>query len=224
MKKLILFLLFSGIAFGQNYKDLTETEFNKEVGNIVEATNENLIYSQEDSNNGTPFEASKLKVYKNEAKVLKIRYFSHLKGENINLEVKGTPSYSIESIYGKFLTVFPIWKKYVDENADAEQLSSKKKTEKDVGNFKWSLHDYGENTWVIKIDKREAKQKFERLIVPFVKSKKGYEFKKPIPKEVEEQIKIDFAKDENGNYTGYYDVFYLDDIPSKIRLTARTNR
>lgn len=74
------------------------------------------------------------------------------------------------------------------------------------------------------IKKAEPKQKFEYLIIPFSKSKKGYEFQNKIVAEIEDQVKKDFLNDKNGNYTAYYDVFFLDDKISKIKLKTRTNR
>ncbi|QOW09938.1 hypothetical protein Q73A0000_05965 [Kaistella flava (ex Peng et al. 2021)] len=37
-------------------------------------------------------------------------------------------------------------------------------------------------------------------------------------------IKQDFEKDKPGNYTAFYDVFYVDDNPKKITLKTRLNR
>ena len=39
-----------------------------------------------------------------------------------------------------------------------------------------------------------------------------------------EQINKDFSNDKNGNYTAFYDVFYINSEPKKIKLKTRLNR
>lgn len=39
-----------------------------------------------------------------------------------------------------------------------------------------------------------------------------------------EQISKDFSNDKNGNYTAFYDVFYINNEPKKIKLKTRLNR
>ncbi len=43
-------------------------------------------------------------------------------GANQALEIEGTPEYEFEFVYGKFLDLFPFWKKFIDESANAEQI------------------------------------------------------------------------------------------------------
>lgn len=52
-------------------------------------------------------------------------FAKYMRGANPALEIEGTPVYEINAIRGKFLDLFPIWKKYVDPEADAELLVEK---------------------------------------------------------------------------------------------------
>lgn len=65
--------------------------------------------------------------YKTETAPLKIRFaFSVYKvGANPDLEIEGKIVYTLKSIYGKYLDIFPIWKKYINPEADMETLSKK---------------------------------------------------------------------------------------------------
>lgn len=221
MKKLLLFLFISAVVQAQEYQKLDTLQFSNVVNAIVSATDKNMVFKE---NQTRKLDQPYVRFANDKGENIFITYDVYMDGKNEALEIPGVKKFDLKSISGKFLTVFPVWKKFIDNSAEAEPLSQKKSTQKDVKNKTWSLNDYGSNIWVIKFSNREPIQKFENLIIPFTKSKKGYEFKKTIPKEVEEEIKKDFAKDENGNYTGYYDVLYLDDIPKSIKLKARTNR
>lgn len=44
-------------------------------------------------------------------------------GENKDLEIKGIPEYRFERVEGKFLNLYPFWKKYINPNADAIKLT-----------------------------------------------------------------------------------------------------
>jgi len=71
--------------------------------------------------------------------------------------------------------------------------------------------------------------------VNFSKNKKGISFNDfkiidgdnvsfDIKNTIQEQINRDFSSDENGNYTAFYDVFYINNEPKKIKLKSRLNR
>lgn len=50
------------------------------------------------------------------------------RGANPALEIKGTTVYEMDAIRGKFLDLFPIWKKYVDPHVNMELLAEKGKS------------------------------------------------------------------------------------------------
>lgn len=54
-------------------------------------------------------------------------------GENKALEIDGTPMYNIRiTIRGKFLELFPFWKKYIDMNADMVETSKEHSLQKTI--------------------------------------------------------------------------------------------
>ncbi|MDV3675116.1 hypothetical protein CMU30_02220 [Elizabethkingia anophelis] len=227
MKKTLFFLVLSTVAFGQEFKQLDSIQFQKSILEFASATGKTLKYSEKKSDL-SKYESNKTAIFtnpENDNEQLLIVYQTSMSGANINLEIKGTKQWNIRSISGKYLMIFPIWKKYMDRDADLEKTANTKQVKKLVGNYEWSLSDYGSNIWVIKSDKYNAHQSSEYIQLQFEKTKKGYEFKTPIKyKELEERIKIDFVNDSPGNYTAFYDVLLLDSIPDKIKLKARLNR
>lgn len=59
-----------------------------------------------------------------ESNELKIYFSVNNVGENRALEIQGTPRYYFYMVQGKFLDVFPFWKKYIEPEADAEKMSN----------------------------------------------------------------------------------------------------
>jgi len=48
--------------------------------------------------------------------IIYILYSMEIVGENKALEIKGTPVYTFRSATGKFLDLFPFWKKFINPN------------------------------------------------------------------------------------------------------------
>lgn len=210
MKRTILFLLLiSGFVFGQNYKSLDSLQFEKVKEEFVETTGKNLTFDKKGQEQGYQY----IK-YKAENETFAILYSV--------IEKK----WSIKSISGKFLTLFPIWKKYADPNAIASEIAEKNEVKKKGELVDWKFSNYleGDDFWVINITQRDPVQKFDYIQISFKKTKKGYEFNSTLKPEIEEQIKKDFANDKEGNYTAFYDVFSLDGVPKTIKLKSRLNR
>lgn len=82
--------------------------------------------------------------------VLPVFYSMKMKGENAALEVTGTPEYTFYAAKGKFLDLFPFWKRYINLNADISKISTSQddKTingsqfylQEDSGQWKLSMH------------------------------------------------------------------------------------
>jgi len=82
--------------------------------------------------------------------VLALYYNIKMKGENVALEVTGTPEYTFYAAKGKFLDLFPFWKRYINRNADIAKISTSQddKTingsqfylQEDSGQWKLSMH------------------------------------------------------------------------------------
>lgn len=70
-------------------------------------------------------------------------------GRNIDLEIKGTPVYTLDLVQGKFLDLFPFWKRHINPKADAVKIT--KDTRKDKAKTEdilYILQDAG--TWEIR--------------------------------------------------------------------------
>lgn len=89
---------------------------------------------------------------------LKVAFVKYMEGANPALEIEGTPVYKMNTIRGKFLDLFPIWKKYVDPNADAELLTTTYKaktsfsfTEPKKQYFSFNYDNNDKSIWTIEI-------------------------------------------------------------------------
>ncbi len=56
-------------------------------------------------------------------------WISHI-GRNLDLEIKGTPVYTFDFVYGNFLDLFPFWKRHINTNADAVKITKDKRKDK----------------------------------------------------------------------------------------------
>ena len=50
-------------------------------------------------------------------------YVKKIRGENPALEIKGTPYFEFNNVQGKYLDLFPFWKKFIDVNSDIVKSS-----------------------------------------------------------------------------------------------------
>lgn len=53
-----------------------------------------------------------------QAKLLTVRFYYWNEGENKNLELAGTRIYKFNQVTGSYLSLFPIWQKYIKPDAD----------------------------------------------------------------------------------------------------------
>ena len=113
----------------------------------------------------------------------------------------------------------------------------------------WDYYDSIKNTPTIDEIKKDPLPKEEKppvltpsyneanqyIQVHFSKNKQGISFNEfkivngdnvsfDIKTTLLEQINKDFSNDKNGNYTAFYDVFYINNEPKKIKLKTRLNR
>ncbi|AKK73791.1 hypothetical protein OK18_15310 [Chryseobacterium gallinarum] len=123
MKKL-LFLLFPIIAFSQtDFKTLDSLQFKQTVDQLVKDTGRNyqlVINRQDDDKDNIKFVN-----VDDKSDILLIKYGTYMDGENKDFEVKGIKKWAISTIYGKYLALFPIYKKYVDPAANIEAVNKK---------------------------------------------------------------------------------------------------
>ncbi|AJA67335.1 hypothetical protein MYRA21_0091 [Myroides sp. A21] len=62
------------------------------------------------------------KLYK---KAITFAFVIGSEGEDLNLEKEGVTTYKLRKVQGRYLTLFPYWKKYFNSNVDIEDLSKK---------------------------------------------------------------------------------------------------
>lgn len=130
--KTLLLLLISTFVFAQNdYSKLDSLTFKSKVENLLSETGKDYkFYSyNKDENN-------KILEYKNVLNnddLIYVFYESSMRGENKSLEIKGIEEWSINSITGKYLSLFPIWKKLADPKADKVNLTTNRPQRK--GNY-----------------------------------------------------------------------------------------
>lgn len=49
-----------------------------------------------------------------------------MQGEDLTLEIEGTPTYEIVLIQGAYLDLFPMWKGWIDPDADLRKIAADK--------------------------------------------------------------------------------------------------
>lgn len=60
----------------------------------------------------------------NEEERLTVFFNIRMEGRNVDLEIEGTPKYEFNAVYGRFVNLFPFWKKFIDPTADAEKITT----------------------------------------------------------------------------------------------------
>lgn len=152
----VLFLLFALIGIGisgqslkENFKKLSPEELEVKLKNIIDLTGKDYKLNERITNK-KPYEVFE---YKYDNRYLLIKTYCTFEGENKDLEVEGVKKWTISSISGKFLDVFPFWKKYVDENADPVKVSEKGAINSNTERFLRMYKDSNqENFWILNIN------------------------------------------------------------------------
>ncbi|MDE5525680.1 hypothetical protein [Elizabethkingia meningoseptica] len=120
MKKVLFFFLISNFFFAQQFKKLDSLQFKQAIETLVSETGKKYELLQNDNEDKNVF---KFENMSDKSDILYIQYYTVMEGENKDLEIKGVKTWNIRTLYGKYLSLFPLWKKYVDLNADAEKIS-----------------------------------------------------------------------------------------------------
>lgn len=152
----VLFLLFALIGIGisgqslkENFKKLSPEELEVKLKNIIDLTGKDYKLNERITNK-KPYEVFE---YKYDNRYLLIKTYYTLEGGNKDLEIEGVKKWTISSVSGKFLDVFPFWKKYVDENADPVKVSEKGAVNSNTERFLRMYKDSNqENFWILNIN------------------------------------------------------------------------
>lgn len=122
MKNLLfLIVLFSNAICAQQFKELDSIQFKQAVDQLVKDTgiNYQLVSDRGDADKDSFMFSNP----ENKSDVLYIKFTAYFAGKNIDLELPGVKKWNILDIYGKYLSLFPIWKKYYQTDADKEKIS-----------------------------------------------------------------------------------------------------
>jgi hypothetical protein len=143
--KTLLFLLFPVLFYSQtSFRNLDSASFVSQIDAIIKTTGKDYKFIEK----GTEKSFDYL-VYNTENDTddnLLITYYTYMEGDDKNLEIAGVKRWDFRSIRGKYRTLFPIWKKYVEPGADIEKLS--KSRYKMKGNY--SISELSEPLWLMR--------------------------------------------------------------------------
>ncbi|PIF44907.1 hypothetical protein CLU96_1905 [Chryseobacterium sp. 52] len=123
MKKLLLFLLLSSFAFGQDlnhFKNIDSLQFEKSISEIITLTGRN--YKADDFGEYKGKRYFKFINSENKDDSFMITGYRAFKDANPALEVKGKETWGMTSIAGPFLAVYPFWLKFIDNAADRDKI------------------------------------------------------------------------------------------------------
>ena len=123
MKKILLvafLMLFVGVnaQFNKQYKDLTKTQFDDFAKEIISTTGKEYVLSKEvKKDNFIDYHY----INKNDkSDELIISTYTLLL--DVTNTSKGWTSWTVQKMYGKYETLFSLWNKYVDINADFQNI------------------------------------------------------------------------------------------------------
>ncbi|REC47858.1 MULTISPECIES: hypothetical protein [Chryseobacterium] len=139
--KLLLFLLFPVFSFAQSFLKLDSIAFSKQVDILVKTTGKDFVLSKMGKDQTVDY-----LIYKSSEETLLITYYTVKDGENKNLNVAGVKRWNLRSIKGNYLTLFPVWQKFVDTSADKDKIS--KEGYKMKGDF--SFKELDSPVWLLR--------------------------------------------------------------------------
>ena len=158
MKKILLvafLMLFVSVnaQFKNSYR-LTENDFKNFLSEIIETKGKPFELKEENKKGGATYYTYVNK--DNQSDDLIISTYITEEGASIALETKGVVKWNINKISGKFLSLFPLWQKYVDPNADKVKMSDGGITSSPKNKFfKFYKNANFENFWSLELDSKE---------------------------------------------------------------------
>lgn len=119
--KTLLFLLLPLSIYSQSFSKLDSLAFMNQVDAVIKTTGKDFILTKTGKEQTVNYLMYSLNGSGKETFLL--TYYVTTEGEDKNLEIKGLKKWNFRSIKGNYLTLFPIWNKFVDQSADKEKLS-----------------------------------------------------------------------------------------------------
>lgn len=112
-------MLLSSFVFGQvaqkklfeQFKNISPTDKEAVINKLISETGKDFTFSDK-----TVYKGRETLEYKNvndASETLQIVIYSFM---------DGVEKWNIKSVSGKYITIFPLWKKYVNTNIDAEKI------------------------------------------------------------------------------------------------------
>ena len=80
--------------------------------------------------------------------ILPVFFHISMKGSNAALEISGTPEYFFHTTFGKFLDLFPFWKKFIQPESD-KVAASKQMNEATINGKRFYLRESPGHDWEI---------------------------------------------------------------------------
>ncbi|MEL3904419.1 MAG: hypothetical protein P1P63_04840 [Treponemataceae bacterium] len=71
-------------------------------------------------------------------------------GSNQALEIEGTPQYTFALVYGRFLDLFPFWKRFIDPNASAGPITQQREAKAAIQGLDYVFRESGGLDWEIR--------------------------------------------------------------------------
>ena len=134
MKKIVFFLLSLCVAYVANAQDFmalkaeyqTKEECIRLADSLLKLSKRTFALKDSEQTPQMPkFILDYRATDAPEGEVIKLSVFFNIlqKGANPSLEQKGTTVYTLATIYGKYLDIVPIWKTYIDLDADIVKIA-----------------------------------------------------------------------------------------------------
>ncbi len=143
-------MLMSVFIYGQRltpqFAFQDENKLNENFNEIVKTTGVDYVFLEKSVPRKT-IEIFKFVNKNNDKDELIIKTYITYEGQNLDLEIKGNKRWNIDNISGRFLVVFPLWKKYVDNNADMDKIVKDQKADTNKDRFTRLIKH--ENYWTL---------------------------------------------------------------------------
>ncbi|MBP7174363.1 MAG: hypothetical protein KBA33_09915 [Cloacibacterium sp.] len=138
MKKLLLFILLPVLIYSQRltpqFASQDEKKLNENFSEIIKITGVNYVFLEKSAPKKS-IEIFRFVNKNNDKDELIIKTYITYEGQNLDLEIKGDKRWSIDNISGRFVVVFPVWKIYIDNNADVDKIIKDQKAETSEDRF-----------------------------------------------------------------------------------------
>lgn len=147
---LLLMLLLSGFAFGQNvshFENLDSLQFKDRIDEVVKLTGRNYKLDVSGIYKGNHY--FNFSNSDNKQDIFIVTGYRAFVGANPALEIKGKETWGLSSIGGSFLAVYPFWLKFIDPQADRDKIIKNENASSKDRIVRMYKDNNSENFWII---------------------------------------------------------------------------